>query len=310
VQVVLALATASNGLPIGYQLFRGNTAEVSTLLSCIDNWRKILPIGEIKIVADRAMMSEKNLQALEELNIGYVVAAKLKKLPKNIREQILNQPKDKNGLILDTTIGKRRLLVTFCRDRQAKDIKDRQRILSKINQKIGKGKNAKKLVSNSGYQKYLSCEGEANLFVDEDKVAQDGAWDGIHGMITNCNETCAEELLSEYRRLWVIEESFRIQKHNLSLRPIYHFKKERIEAHILICYIAFALIRHLEFRVGLQKETMSIEQIRTALWQVQSSYLRNTETNKKYRLPSAISFTAKKLYQVMGIKRFQTVQEM
>lgn len=310
VQVVLALATASNGLPVGYELFRGNTAEVSTLVACIESWKKLLPIGEVRIVADRAMMSEKNLQMLEESKISYVVAAKLRKQPKEIREEILAKSKENSGLVLDRTQEGRRLLVTFCKDRQNKDAKDRQRILDKVAKKIGKGKNAKKLVSNSGYQKYLTCEGEADLYIDDKKVSQDTSWDGFHGVITNCIERKAEELLAEYRRLWVIEESFRIQKHNLSLRPIYHFKSERIEAHILICYMAFALIRHLEFRVALQKEEMSINQMREVLWRVQSSYLKDLETEKRYRLPSSMSFVAKKLYQVMGIKRTQVIQEM
>ena len=310
VQVVLALATASNGLPIGYHLFPGNTADVSTLISSIENWKNILPVGEIRIVADRAMMSEKNLRFLEEKKIGYVVAAKLKKLPKIVREKITECSKDKSGLVFDELIEERRLLVTFCQSRQAKDEKDRLRILEKIQKKIGKGRNAKKLVSNTGYQKFLSCNGEAELFVDDEKITQDTIWDGFHGIITNCTKDKAEDLLTHYKRLWVIEESFRIQKHNLAVRPIYHFKPERIEAHILICYMAFALMRHLEFRVSIQKEKISMTEMRKELWRVQSSYLIDLETKKRYRLPSTMNVTAKKLYQVMGIKRIQTVNEM
>lgn len=308
-QVVLALATASNGLPIGYRLFPGSTADVSTLVTAIQAWKKIIPIGEVRIVADRAMMTEKNLQFLEEQKIQYIVAAKLKKQPPSIRENILNAAKDKSGVVLDQRIGPRRLIVTFCTNRQKKDANDRDRILQKIDKKIGKGKNAKKLVSNSGYQKYLSCTGESKLFLDAKKIAQDAVWDGLHGVITNCDSS-TEELLSQYKRLWVIEESFRLHKHNLSLRPIYHFKPERIEAHILICYLAFALIRHLEFRVALQQEKISMNEMRAALWRVQSSYLREDGTDNRYRLPSTVSVTARKLYQVMGIKRTQTAQKM
>lgn len=309
-QVVLALATASNGLPIGYRLFPGNTADVSTLIIAIQEWKKIIPIGEVRIVADRAMMTEKNLQFLEEQKIQYVVAAKLKKQVPDIRKQILNASRDKSGVVLDQHIGQRRLVVTFSTDRQKKDASDRDRILQKIEKKIGKGKNAKKLVSNSGYQKYLSCTGESKLFVDIEKIAQDAAWDGLHGVITNCSDASAEELLSQYRRLWVIEESFRLHKHALSLRPIYHFKPERVEAHILICYLAFALMRHLEFRVALQQEKISMNEMRAALWRVQSSYLMEDGTENKYRLPSAMSVTARKLYHVMGIKRTQTARKM
>ena len=148
------------------------------------------------------------------------------------------------------------------------------------------------------------------MFLDAEKIAQDAVWDGLHGVITNCADSSTEELLSQYRRLWVIEESFRLHKHTLSLRPIYHFKPERVEAHILICYLAFALMRHLEFRVALQQEKISMNEMRAALWRVQSSYLREDGTENRYRLPSAVSVTARKLYQVMGIKRTQTAKKM
>ncbi|MBS0621719.1 MAG: IS1634 family transposase [Verrucomicrobia bacterium] len=311
-QVVLALATAPNGLPFGYQLFPGNTADVSTLLASLEAWKAILSIGRVRFVADRAMMSEKNLSLLEASGIEYVVAAKLKTLPSSLQEKILQSPKEATCSMIDQSLEetKRRLIVTFCPSRQAKDEGDRRRILQKIHKKIGKGKSAKKLVSNSGYQKYLSLKGESSIVLDAEKIARDAAWDGFHGIITNCSEETAEELLSQYRRLWVIEESFRIQKHNLSIRPIYHFKSERIEAHILICYMAFTLMRHLEFRVEVQKEKISMRAMREELWRVQSSYLHDCETPKKYRMPSKMGVVTKKLYQVMGIKRFQTVTEM
>ena len=113
VQVVLALATAQNGLPVGYRLFPGNTAEVSTLIECLNEWKKTLPIGKIRLVADRAMMSEANLLDLEANHVEYIVAAKLKKQPQEIRNKILSTPKDKSGVVLDEIKGKRRLVVSF-----------------------------------------------------------------------------------------------------------------------------------------------------------------------------------------------------
>lgn len=83
-----------------------------------------------------------------------------------------------------------------------------------------------------------------------------------------------------------------------------------IEAHILLCYPAFALMRHLEFRVALQQEKISMNEMRESLWRVQSSYLREENTENRYRLPSAMSVTARKLYQVMDLKRTQTAQKL
>lgn len=315
VQIVMALATTQDGLPIGYKSFPGNTAEVSTLLKCLADWRKRLPIGEVTVVADRAMMCEKNLQSLEEAGIKYVIAAKLKKLPKEIREEILKKEgnevslgKESYKLQQHTLSNNRRLVVTHSDKRARKDKSDRERILEKVHKKIGSGKNVKKLVSNRGYQKYLKAEGTGKIILDEDKLAEEERWDGLHGLITNDHESNALELLQCYRRLWVIEESFRIQKTDLSMRPIYHFKPERVEAHILLCYLAFALIRYAEYRVELQKQKISIQEMRRHLWRTQVSILKDHKTGKLYRVPSKTSPIARSIYQTFGLIRNEKIR--
>lgn len=315
VQVVMALATTQDGLPIGYKSFPGNTAEVSTLLNCLADWKEKLPIGEVTIVADRAMMSEKNLQSLEEESIKYVIAAKLKKLPKNVREKVLKKEgsevsfdKDSYTLQQHTLPNNRRLVVTYSDKRARKDKKDRERVLEKVQKKIGSGKNMKKLVSNRGYQKYLKAEGNGKITLDKEKLAEEERWDGLHGLITNDHDSQALELLQCYRRLWVIEESFRIQKTDLSVRPIYHFKPERVEAHILLCYLAFALIRYAEYRIELQKEKISIQEIRRHLWRTQVSILKDHKTDKLYRVPSKPNQTVRKIYQTFGLVRNEKIR--
>ncbi len=72
-------------------------------------------------------------------------------------------------------------------------------------------------------------------------------------------------LLARYRRLWVIEESFRIHKHSLAVRPMFHFKPERIQAHIGLCFLAFALLRQTQQSIRLAQSAMSPEAIRDAL---------------------------------------------
>jgi transposase len=317
VQVVLALATTQEGLPIGYKTFPGNTAEVSTLLNCLAEWKKKLPIGEVTVVADRAMMSETNLQSLEEAGFKYVIAAKLKKLPKNIREKICKKEGSEIGIgedrctLQEHMLAKnRRLIVTYNDKRARKDRKDRERVLEKVQKKIGSGKNMKKLVSNRGYQKYLKAEGEGKILVDEEKLVQEEQWDGLHGLITNDHTSQALELLQYYRRLWVIEESFRIHKTDLSIRPIYHFKPERVEAHILLCYLAFALTRYAEHRIELQKEKISIQEIRRELWRTQVSILKDHRTGNLYRVPSNPNQIVRKIYQTFGLVRNEKIRQI
>src|SRR5581483_6318457 len=90
-QVVLALATNSQGLPIGYELFEGNKAEVSTLVAAIESWKKIFNINKVCFVGDRAMFSQKNLQLLDQINYSYIVAAKLKTLPQDFIDKVFEE---------------------------------------------------------------------------------------------------------------------------------------------------------------------------------------------------------------------------
>jgi transposase len=306
-QVVLALATTSEGLPVGYRLFPGDTAEVSTLIACLSEWKRVLPIGKVIFVGDRAMMSESNLALLEESKISYVIAAKLKKMKGSIQQQILQGPKQKEEtdkayqeIILPNG---RRLIATHSLSREQKDKKDRERGLERVKKKLGKGKSLKRLIPNYGYQKYVKIEGDGKVQLDDEKIRLEECWDGFHGVLSNCLETDVDELLSHYRRLWVIEESFRIQKHTLRMRPIYHFKPERIEAHILICYIAFSLMRYLENKMAKEEVKISMEEMREALWSVQVSLLYDEGTNRWYKMPSHFEDKAQLIYRAMGIPR-------
>ena len=107
--------------------------------------------------------------------------------------------------------------------------------------------------------------------------------------------------MAQYHQLWFVEESFRITKHDLKTRPIFHWKPERVRAHIAICYAAYALVRYLEHRVRLQYNRLSPEVIRQTLIRVQTSILYDKTKKLRYALPSRMSQDAKKIYQLMGI---------
>ena len=326
-QVVLALATNEDGLPIGYELFPGNTAEVKTLVACMEAWKKKLKIDQVTFVADRALCSKANLNLLEERGWSYVVAMPLRKSLKAAQQvQIMRTmtatAHDVEGDLLWVRefdwLG-RRLIVTYSSKRAHKDQADRKALVERLTAKLGKanqGKvdpatgeikvvpNARRLITNSGYLKYVEQKDAGGVFViNEDKLLADAAWDGLHAIVTNDRSTSAKDLLTRYRRLWVIEDSFRVLKHSLAVRPIYHFKAERIQAHIAICFLAFALIRHAQQRIRLAQTAMSTEQIRLALHSVQASILVHKQSGAKYRLPSAVSHAASRIYKAFGLTR-------
>jgi len=81
-------------------------------------------------------------------------------------------------------------------------------------------KDPQKLISNRGYLKYVDERVKGEVILNEHKIAEDRAWDGLHGVITKTSK--ALDLLHKYRNLWMIEASFRLNKHTLAMRPIYH----------------------------------------------------------------------------------------
>lgn len=307
-QVVLALATNRDGLPIGYELFEGNKAEVKTLLVCLDEWKKLFNIQSVCFVADRAMMSDDNLKILEEQNHHYVIAAKLRSLPTALTSEILSeknyrreQINDSFGWISEFNYKERRLIVSYKTERARRDAHQREQIIEKLKKRIGEKGDTKKLITNQGVKKYTRTE-DSQTVLDQDKINQDGAWDGLHGIITNRPDSPASELLARYAQLWKIEESFRINKHTLSMRPIYHFKSERIKAHIALCFMAFSVARHMEYQVKLTQK-MSLNTMMDELMHVQASFYRHLPTGKLYRMPGKFSKTASKIYKAFQIQR-------
>lgn len=312
VQVVLALATTSNGNPVGYHLFPGNTAEVKTLLTCIKKWREDFRITNTIVVADRAMLSETNLALMETEGLTYVVAAKLKSLPASLKKSILSQ----NQVIIGEESGElirlqeheyqeRRLVVSYSKSRADKDQGDRERLIHRLKGKLTASDNPQGLISNRGYLKYVDEKTRGKVVLNEGKVAEEAKWDGLHGVITNDKTTKAIDLLHRYRNLWVIEESFRINKHTLAMRPIYHFSPKRIASHILICYLAFAVTRYMHQDIKDSEDSISIEGIREALASVETSILKDKE-GCLFSLPAPLNNEATKIYGTLGLSRSRT----
>ena len=150
--------------------------------------------------------------------------------------------------------------------------------------------------------KYLKIQGNSEVMLDEDKIAKDACWDGLHGVVTNSNNCSEQEILEHYHGLWQIEAAFRVSKHDLKIRPIFHWTADRIRAHIAIAFICLVCVRHLEYRVGLQHERYSPEVIRVALTGIQTSILKDESSGEFYGVPSSGSSVACKIYQSMGFK--------
>ena len=177
-----------------------------------------------------------------------------------------------------------------------------ERLLKKV--KDGKIKISE-LIPNYGTKKFLKVEGGKGV-VNIKKIAEEEKWDGLHGVITNIEGMAAHDILKRYRGLWRIEEAFRINKHTLKMRPIYHWNQGRIQAHILICYLAFATASYTLAKLKKKGVDLSIETIRRCLNSVESIVLQDKVTKCKYVMPSKLTSDQKKIYNALKIKRIQT----
>ncbi|MCE2523799.1 MAG: transposase [Rhodobacteraceae bacterium] len=259
-------------------------------------------------VADRGMLSGANLAAMEAEGMFYIVGAKLKQLPKDRREEVLDPQRlgepDADGVRVQEVMHLgRRIVVSHSPKRAGKDLRDRERVLSKLRIRLGRSANPKELLGNRGHHRFLRLEGKAKLVVDEERVCRQARWDGLHGVATNLPDMSGRDVLGHYAALWQVEQTFRITKHDLRVRPIFHWTERRIRAHLAIAFMTLLCVRHLSWRTRIQQRQASPEAIRRALVRVQCSILGDRSTGRRNVLPSAIGELARKLYAVMGLKR-------
>lgn len=307
VQVLLALMVTKEGLPVGYNLYEGGKYEGHTLIPALKELKSKYEIDKVVFVADAGMFNKENLKEMEGESLEYIVGARLKSLPGNLKEQILNEDNYREISEGFKTAGfdylGRRLIVSYSAGRARKDAHDREKVLEKLRKKLSGKKNIKEYLNNNGYKKFLEVEGETQVGVNQDKIDADRKWDGLRGIITNAGELSDEEIIRQYGNLWQVEEAFRITKHDLKVRPVYHWKPRRVKAHIAIAYTAYSLVRYLEYRVKLQYIKLSPEEIRRNLIEVQTSILYDKTRKIRYGLPSRMSKHTRKIYDIFDIER-------
>ena len=185
-QVLLAMMVTKEGLPVGYQVFEGNVYEGHTVISALKTIKKKRRLGKVIFVADAGMFNKENLTELDELEeekIEYIVGARIKNMPKNLQEKILDKKKYqeiyKGFSIGEFEYKKRKLIVSYSQKRADKDAHDRIKAIQRIRKKLEKQKNAKAYLSNYGNKKYLKIEGQSSIELDEEKIKNAAKWDEI-----------------------------------------------------------------------------------------------------------------------------------
>ena len=328
VQVVMGLLIDSEGRPIGYELFPGNTLDSKTLERSLEKLKERFNIRQVIIVADRGLNSKLNLSRIKEMGYDYIVASRLKKMPESVIEEVfdsngyrlltpeflarykeedeeefrykvidyINRYRDEEGQIKEL---KEKMVITYSKKRALKDKADRERLIEKAKELLKEP--ARIRASNRrGSKRFILEKGEKEEYcLNEEAIAADEKFDGYYAIQTSLLDLKAEKVLEAYHTLWKIEESFRIMKSTLEVRPIFHWTERRIKGHFVVCFLAFLLERTLEYKLKMNGIMMSPNKIREAL---NSMMFTEVEINGQlYLIKMKLSEGANKILRVLRI---------
>jgi transposase len=257
-QIVLGLLVSVEGYPLAYEIFEGNKFEGHTMLPVIEAFKIKYNLNNLVIIADSGLLSNDNIQDLQQKGYDFILGARIKAESRTVKKKILSlQLKHGESKIISKS-DKIRLIISYSESRAKRDNTNREKGLRKLEKQINSGRLTKANINNRGYNKYLKLEGEVKISIDKEKLAQDAKWDGLKGYLTNTTLT-KEEIIENYGHLWRIEKAFRISKHDLRIRPIYHRLHRRIEAHICIAFVSYKVYKELERQLEVKKSTLSPE---------------------------------------------------
>jgi transposase len=243
-----ALLTSCEGLPLGYWLYPGRQSDVRSMAEASREFRERLGLGSFVVVADRGMVSAANLQALQDENIEYVIAERLRRSTANEALARAGRYKKvaRNLEVKEIkTDGIERVLVCRNLERAAEDARQRDAIVDQLQTKIDAGGVRDQL--KNGARRYLKLTG-ATAEIDLEKVQEDARYDG-KWVLRTTTSLPPEQVALAYRGLWRVENAFRTLKTPLELRPLFHTSEAGVRGHVQACVLAYALVRVIEDRL-------------------------------------------------------------
>jgi len=338
-QIVLSLLLDNSGIPLGFDIYEGNRAELTTILDSLDKLKTRFNIQKITIVADRGLSKWINLYEIKQRGYEYIMAYSFKN-QKDLEKEILvdqnsytqisfdvddgyygykefihtetkkskvykgyslfsnaeqnsfyDKKKDKAIKIYKDSKQKEyinqnitlthKVVATYSDLRARKDEKDRNRKIKKLQQKLDSNQS---VVKKSKFIKETIDQTDKNssdnsckkdYSIDWDKIKKDKAYDGFYAIVTSDTSIDPLEAIDRHKALYEIEDGFRDLKSFIKIRPVRHFKRERVIGHTIVSFLSYFFLKNIEFRLTNSKKfkeyqkksnfTLSIKKIQDAL---------------------------------------------
>jgi hypothetical protein len=319
-QMVVGAVLDGQGRPICCEPWPGNTTDVKTLIPIVDRLRSRFGIGRVCVVADRGMISQETIAALEQDERGwqYILGARMR-TQDEVKDEVLSRagrsrvvhPKrvesdDPSPLkVKEVWVDERRYVVCLNEDEARKDAADRGAIVAALREQLRNGD--KSLVGNKGYRRYLGGGDSPHFEIDEAKLAEGARYDGKWVLRTNTELDTAEVAL-QYKRLWTVEHWFRSCKSLLQTRPIHHKCDETIRGHVFCSFLALVLRQELQARLRAQGHEFEWADVIGDLDRFQVVEVEQDE--KRFLLRSEVQGTCGKAFQAVGVALPPTVQQV
>lgn len=272
-QIVVALMVTPEGLPISYEVFSGNTFEGHTLIPFITSFVKKHKVETFTVVADAAMISFENVAALRTEKINYIVGARLGNISAELLETIDNKLPRTDGSVIRLKTDNGFLVCSFSKKRFNKDKYEMNKQIDRAKLMLSQPSKVKKV-------KYLKSS-DSKMALNEKLIEKTTKLLGVKGYYTDIEESVANNatIISRYHDLYKVEQAFRVSKNDLQTRPIFHFKEEPIQLHLLICFMALAVSKHIEI-----SSTLSIRAFLDHCKRITDARLINKITKKEIKL--------------------------
>jgi len=278
-QVCIGLVASREGLPLAFEIFDGNRSDVTTTKDMVQIMEAKYGKAKRVWVMDRGMVSEGNLEFMRNTGVCYLVGtpkAMLKKIEQKFLEQrwekvqpgvdvkICRLPegmdetfvlcrsqgrKEKENAILNRFVTRlESKLNNLAHQAETGKARDRQKVERRIGRLLEQNSRAASLFNVTVTETGAGKDSQLSIHIKKNEERYQWALEtgGSYILRTNWTEADPKTLWNTYIQLTEVEDSFRIEKHDLGMRPIFHQKEERTQAHILVCFLALTMWRTLQ----------------------------------------------------------------
>jgi len=301
-QFVLGLIQSADGLPLDFEVFAGNIAEVKTLLPMLERTLERYPIERVIVVADRGLLSLDNLAEVEQLKVKggraleYILAVPASRY--GDFEAVLEPLRfaQEGESVREGQWQQRRVVIAHDPERAKQQHERRQHKLTELTelgerlaakldaQDQGQSERGRRASDRGAYTRFTRAVHDAHFTrfitpvldserfsfaIDEPALADAQRLDGKLILVTNVSDIQGEDIVVRYKALADIERGFRVLKRDLEIAPVFHRKPQRLEAHAFICFFALLLHRIVRRQLKRKSSPYSVERVINRLRAIQ-----------------------------------------